>query len=220
MSVIFWDNKGVFHQNIYEKCDSDGPWFYSICGIRIVNEAIVVDHFEKEPIWTMVVRVGETHYVISEDRYQSRDNVHDECWLKQACLGILVNPEYPIVDGDEPNGNGLYLQITTTITGTFLPKHWITARDILNAIVDEDGEAKERPVSHLSYKREHPNPSNPYCFEIHPWSLVGAIRFHWRNGSLHEFQSWRKLKSPEPTGGRWLNVLVPVIDPNPIKDEK
>lgn len=209
MSVTWWDKNGVFHQNIYEKCDIDGPWFYSISGIRIVNDAIVdaivLDSFAREPIWTMVVRVGEIHYVISESRYQSRDNVYDESWLKLVCWGIIVNPEYPIVDGDEPNGDGLYLQITTTITGTIIPKHWITAQDILNGIVDNGiMEEEKKPRHSSSYKREHPNPSNPYRFEIHP----GAIRCHWRHGSLRDV----RCKSPVTDHGRWVNSLIPVID--------
>lgn len=200
MSVIWWDKNGVFHQNIYEKCDIDGPWFYSISGIRIVNDAIVLDSFAKEPIWTMVVRVGEIHYVISESRYQSRDNVYDESWLKLVCWGIILNPEYPSVDGDEPNGDGLYLQITTTITGTIIPKHWITAQDILNGIVDNGiMEEEKKPRRSSSYKREHPNPSNPYSFEIHPT----AIRCHWRRDV--------RCKSPVTLHGRWVNRLVPVI---------
>lgn len=212
MSVTYWDKNNVFRQKIYEHCDSDGPWAFRIYDARFcrrpeVNMGLFLSDDDEsdggryggamEPLYTKVVRIGETHYVLEESMYDSRDDVHDESWLKLVCMGLLLNPCYPHEHIGEPADDGTYDRRTSYITGTFVSWEGAEAtthnsgRD--GALIDAQ--------SPCSYKRSCLRRSNPYCFHI-PSDATSTVRSHWRFGSLTEFSrtgpgSWSKLPREE-----------------------
>jgi hypothetical protein len=138
MSVTWWsvDGDGVRRrrERMFENCDSEGPWSFNI---PLAYLAPWLRHDEHDIGKSVVVRVNETHYVVSYTTYMDQDDTDNE-WLEQNYVGILDDPVYPIGPDDPVKA----YTTTLTITGKFLPRPLVDRKALADKeFLQKDNEA-------------------------------------------------------------------------------
>jgi hypothetical protein len=139
MSVTWWNDKGLFCTRFFEDCDTEGPWLFTLPQRYAPDAGSGNAVQDPTPNKTVVLRVGEKHYVVPYKKYYDEEETDDE-WVKLVNIGMVVDPEYPVGPEDPMKAQTTML----FITGTFRPRSLVERKDFFDKrLLERDNEGRD-----------------------------------------------------------------------------